>query len=261
MRLLFAFGAFCGLNLAGAQLFEAETNKKLEIALYYEALCPFCEQFITQQLLPATQDAEIKDKFTIEMVPYGNVHGGQCQHGPTECYLNKVEGCGIKYIEGASKNNALALPFIDCIEKNTGGDGTKWKDECVGLEFGVEDAEVIAKCVEEEGDAIFEEMGKKTPTDHKFVPWVTVNGKQSDAARADLKKFILSGGKEAEGFQGLPLLLSRRPKEDSENVCLNSFENDDDQDEEEEEDDDEFGDDEDETDLEDAEDIESVELR
>eukprot|EP00820_Chromera_velia_P021116 Cvel_29687.t1-p1 / transcript=Cvel_29687.t1 / gene=Cvel_29687 / organism=Chromera_velia_CCMP2878 / gene_product=GILT-like protein F37H8.5, putative / transcript_product=GILT-like protein F37H8.5, putative / location=Cvel_scaffold4108:8558-10736(-) / protein_length=172 / sequence_SO=supercontig / SO=protein_coding / is_pseudo=false len=162
------------------------------------------------------------------MVPYGNVYEGPpllCQHGPKECYLNKVEGCGIKHIEGASEDNALALPFINCVEKNTGGDGTGWKDACVGKELGVEKADVIATCVDEEGDDIFAEMGKKTPTDHKFVPWVTVNGKQSDAAADNLKQFILShqeGGDSKRPTSPLSLLLGRGSgKPSSFDVCVN----------------------------------------
>ena len=73
-------------------------SDKVDVALYYETLCPYCKQFITGQLVRAY--VTIPDIINITIVPYGNAHETYdsstqtyqftCQHGPEECVGNLI---------------------------------------------------------------------------------------------------------------------------------------------------------------------------
>ncbi|KAJ8983275.1 hypothetical protein NQ317_010525 [Molorchus minor] len=101
----------------------------VKVSLYYAALCPFSQDFIANQLYPGYQT--LGDSLNLELVPYGNskvrylfipvffcstkkVHEKwqlTCQHGPKECYANKLQACvlGMNYTQERSMN------FIGCV--------------------------------------------------------------------------------------------------------------------------------------------------
>ncbi|XP_020702080.1 gamma-interferon-responsive lysosomal thiol protein [Dendrobium catenatum] len=73
--------------------------QKVSLALYYEALCPFCSRFIVFSLSKIFSDGLISI-VDLRLVPYGNAMIEPnstilCQHGPSECFLNTVEACAI----------------------------------------------------------------------------------------------------------------------------------------------------------------------
>ncbi|OEH79425.1 interferon gamma-inducible protein [Cyclospora cayetanensis] len=78
----------------------------VDIGIFYESRCPASQQFIDQQLLDIAQFANELElaKVAIHPVPYGNTketltqtghYQYDCEHGPEECYLNRVEACGL----------------------------------------------------------------------------------------------------------------------------------------------------------------------
>lgn len=82
---------------ATVELPTTESAPPVNIAVYYETLCPYCQAFITKQLYPLHQ------KFGSEIInatfiPFGNAreiaYGGRyeyvCQHGIQECIGNNV---------------------------------------------------------------------------------------------------------------------------------------------------------------------------
>ena len=111
----------------------------------------------------------------LELVPYGNAHvitrdppTFQCQHGDKECYGNWVELCVQKHFYEQSWN------YILCQE-----DSVDFSDEGIkkcATEAGI-DGDVILECAKgTEGPKLHLEAADKTP-DHKWVPWVVVDGK------------------------------------------------------------------------------------
>ncbi|KAK9124604.1 hypothetical protein Sjap_014206 [Stephania japonica] len=75
--------------------------QKVPLALYYETLCPFCSNFIINDLSKIFLNGLI-DIVDLRLVPFGNAEIGgsdyqsiNCQHGPSECFLNTLEACAI----------------------------------------------------------------------------------------------------------------------------------------------------------------------
>merc|ERR1719309_24093 len=75
------------------------------LSVYYESLCPYCRDFIQNQVFPAYSSAA--EYFDVEFFAYGGArtHGTQedgytfeCQHGPRECEGNIVQGCTVHHV-------------------------------------------------------------------------------------------------------------------------------------------------------------------
>ena len=111
----------------------------------------------------------------IELVPYGNAQvitrdppTFKCQHGDGECYGNIIELFAIKH------NPEKWWKFIVCEETSEqfSDEGVKKCAEQAGI-----NAEEILKCAKgTEGPLLHLEAADKTPADHKYVPWVIING-------------------------------------------------------------------------------------
>ncbi|VDD86807.1 unnamed protein product [Enterobius vermicularis] len=97
---------------------ERHWNSKtpVKLTLIYEALCPFCQKFITQHL--GSLYEEFRNNIELELIPWGNsrfMKGGTivCDHGPNECKANKLQSCVLDTVKIRH-----ALPFIVCLERS-----------------------------------------------------------------------------------------------------------------------------------------------
>ena len=152
---------------------EAE---KVKATLYYEVFCPGCRSFIQNDLVEFRKHDDLMAITDLDLVPYGNAHvltrdppTFKCQHGDEECYGNWVELCAQKY------NPANWWNFILCEEASEQFDdqGVKKCAEQAGI-----NAEEVLTCAHgTEGPLLHLEAADKTPADHKWVPWVVVDGK------------------------------------------------------------------------------------
>lgn len=68
---------------------QAPNVHRLPITLYYEALCPFCMEFVTKQLDPSMVHAGRLAYAELTLVPYGNARVG-CQYVFIRTHLNIV---------------------------------------------------------------------------------------------------------------------------------------------------------------------------
>ncbi|KAI6227924.1 Saposin A-type domain-containing protein [Aphelenchoides besseyi] len=85
------------------------------VTLMYEALCPFCQRFISNHL--GNLHDMFRGKIEIELVPFGNsrlLSNGQisCNHGATECDANRLMSCVLDNVPMKQ-----AIPFIVCFER------------------------------------------------------------------------------------------------------------------------------------------------
>jgi len=188
------------LCAAGGVLAKSKKNassEKLKVAVYYEALCPDSKTFVTQQLYPAWQN--LHDAIRVKLVPYGkaihNKRDGKwefdCQHGPRECYGNKIQGCALKSKE---LNDSQKFDLIRCLMADKNPDMAL--QQCAGV-VNV-DAAPIESCANgTKGDEILASYGDKTQQlnpNLSFVPTVIFNEKfnqaDQDTAMSDLKGVI-----------------------------------------------------------------------
>lgn len=99
----------------------------VDIGIYYESKCPASQAFVEKQLLDIAPYAnELKmAKVSIHPVPYGNTketltetghYQYECQHGPAECYLNRVESCGLSFFRESLID--VWAPWVDCVNKS-----------------------------------------------------------------------------------------------------------------------------------------------
>ncbi|KAH9373040.1 hypothetical protein HPB48_010015 [Haemaphysalis longicornis] len=150
----------------------------INLTLYYEGLCPDSRDFILDQLLPTY--TKLERDMDLDLVPFGNadmkVSNGtvtfRCQHGPDECYVNKVQTCGVKYVHPTRKLLALIACMFSQDEPAKAGQLCAQK---VGTDWGVLD-----RCsTGPEGTQLLYEMGKRTrghKPDIEYVPYVEING-------------------------------------------------------------------------------------
>ncbi|EER17337.1 Gamma-interferon-inducible lysosomal thiol reductase precursor, putative [Perkinsus marinus ATCC 50983] len=178
----------------------------LHFKLFYETLCPYCQRFMVDQVAPIVDDPETA-KFVdldLELIPYGNVRNGKCQHGPIECEGNAYHRCIIDVLD---YDPAKYLPAILCMEeafKNynfTGMDHAPMGHfglMCVkeGTHFDVSTWCEVHRCYSSpERSAKLEEAARKETESldppKQFVPWITdIEGHQLPDAHADFKGYV-----------------------------------------------------------------------
>ena len=96
--------------------------QKVQVQLYFESLCPYCQNAITGSFAEAFAHPDFLDMADVLLVPYGNAHeyadGDSwtftCQHGVDECVYNEIENCSNHYIA----DPYTAFNFINCVENH-----------------------------------------------------------------------------------------------------------------------------------------------
>lgn len=102
-------------------------HHRVNVAVYYESLCPDSRKFFTQQLYPSLQ-GNLSSYVNLTLVPYGKTtmefktseYEFTCHHGPGECQGNKIQACALKLIDNGRKTeglgyNRIAVGFINCL--------------------------------------------------------------------------------------------------------------------------------------------------
>ena len=154
-----------------------------KIQVYIESLCPDCVNFITKSFKSFYENVKNPNLEEIEFIPYGNAqevynentgrYDFTCQHKENECYGNIIETCAIQ-IKGRVKSYGTIL----CIESNIASYKLDFDNT---LEYCLKEEEdtlqEIKDCVSSDKGNYYEhQMVQKTDIDHKYVPWVVVNG-------------------------------------------------------------------------------------
>jgi len=186
----------CGVfHLCQDHLFPSESAKPVQVDLYYEALCPFCKQFITQQLFPTWVTLYKFQMINISLVPYGNAkeqkisqykYNYTCQHGPDECVLNTIENCIMNQTDFDNY-----FPIINCIENSE--DPIQEAKSCV--KKGNLSWKKVEHCTNGSlGNRLTHEAAVKTSQlnpSHTYVPWIVVNGEHTESMQNDAQKDLL----------------------------------------------------------------------
>lgn len=174
----------CGVT-EQCRSFQQSKGKLVNVALYYETLCPGCRAFIKGQLTPAFH--KVGSIMNITLVPYGNakthtntyIPGGHwftCQHGSEECVGNKIETCAMYYYPNVS----VYFPFVSCVEASKSVPRLA-APKCAS-DHNMNYTKIYADCVDPVnplGVDLENTMGMRTnglQPPHQYVPWITLNG-------------------------------------------------------------------------------------
>ncbi|KAL7584302.1 hypothetical protein Lser_V15G42811 [Lactuca serriola] len=153
---------------------------KVKVSLYYESLCPYCANFIVNQLGKALYEGNLVSIVDLRMIPWGNTQFAPnnawiCQHGPDECLIDMVEACAIDLLP----HSGLWFEMIKCIEElNLQGKHGEWKSCMNSLKIH---PQPITDCYQSRKGVDLElkfadETNHLNPP-HRFVPWLLVNDK------------------------------------------------------------------------------------
>jgi interferon gamma-inducible protein 30 len=203
-----------------------------QIDLYFETLCPGCQEFITTSFQDFLNNPNHSDLAKVNFHPYGNAievkKGDQyeftCQHGEIECYGNTVEVCALNKLSYED-----GLKYIICMEN---GIKTYNKNIKKALLSCIEDSDLaqnILTCAEnEEGNNLQHQVAQRTPK-HDYVPWLTYNGVHSENDEDDLMNDMLGFlcalevNKNKEVCLNYKRLLKQKDYEYCENVTFNDY--------------------------------------
>ncbi|XP_030465963.1 gamma-interferon-responsive lysosomal thiol protein [Syzygium oleosum] len=205
----------------------SQSDQRVALSLYYEALCPYCANFIVNTLSKVF-DAGLISIVDLKLVPWGNgwiLPDGSlsCQHGPDECQLNAIEACAITIYPDVNRH----FRFINCVEQLTlQGRHSEWSN-CLGA-AGLSNAPV--DCYNR-GDGIklerrnADETARLNPP-HRFVPWVLIN---NQPLQEDFPNFVsyvckaYKGNRVPAACRSLPATIdSSREEIRSSRVCYAS---------------------------------------
>lgn len=166
-------------------LIRGDDYPKVTVEVYYEALCPGCQGFITGPLTDALLKEDIAAITDLKMVPYGNTKYSNgvytCQHGTDECTSDVYEQCVLYKLAGnisainTGETSLTAFPYLQCMELAEGDPSVSEScynenlAESVGISW-----DVISTCASEESDDVQAEAALATPT-HDYVPWILVD--------------------------------------------------------------------------------------
>ncbi|XP_023764285.1 gamma-interferon-responsive lysosomal thiol protein [Lactuca sativa] len=202
------------------------SEEKLELTLYYEALCPFCENFIVNYLYKLFDNGLISI-VDLKLSPYGNAKirsNGTivCQHGAWECVLNTVEACAIHAWPAVSDH----FPFVYCVENLTyEGEYANW--ETCFQKVNVDPKPVLDCYTSGFGHELelqYADEIKALEPPHTYVPWVVLDGQPLYDDYVDIISLICKaykGSKTPQACLGLSLPVTKHKDTDNtlDNVC------------------------------------------
>lgn len=113
----------------------------------------------------------------LTIVPFGNAKKNpfsptyQCQHGKQECEGNRWEQCAIAHYPNTTQH----LQFYVCME--TAADSMLKHVKSCAKAAGM-DYSVLSTCYNgPESAKLQAAAAAATPSDHQYVPWIVINGK------------------------------------------------------------------------------------
>ncbi|KAD3338481.1 hypothetical protein E3N88_34002 [Mikania micrantha] len=183
-RLIFIFFIFmftvniCSSSTDSTEIVPLKEAEKVQVEVYYESLCPYCENFIVNYLIDVFTE-KIDAIADVKLYPYGNAKVNSngnitCQHGEQECLLNTVETCAINTWPDVHDH----FPFIFCVERYLYfGKSDKWESCFEELSL---DPKPVKDCytsgLGNQLELQYADVTNSLQPPKKYVPWVVVDG-------------------------------------------------------------------------------------
>nr|XP_034833184.1 GILT-like protein 1 [Maniola hyperantus] len=157
----------------------------VDVKVFYECLCPDCIKLDKEQFSTAVQ--ELNQYVNFHTYPYGNartIHESgvikfECQHGPPECYGNKLHACAIDHLNNITE----AVVFNACMMGGEdGGSNDAAADRCAA-EVGIDTTPIKACAKGDRGTELLEYYGEESKkANFSYVPYILINGKENDGS-------------------------------------------------------------------------------
>jgi len=183
-----------------------EKEDSVKLTLFYYSYCPFCKQFIKEQLYNTW--GEFKQYIKLDLVPFAKTQHYQdghwvftCMHGPPECVVNIHHACAINQacdgqgsLQCPPDQLTKAMDYIYCVMQHE--DQKAASDQCAensGLK-----SNIINKCTSgTEGEVLQSGYFNQSHAFHPRVshfPFIVINNEynanEEAEARSDLKSVI-----------------------------------------------------------------------
>mmetsp|Transcript_106298 Transcript_106298/g.129623 ORF Transcript_106298/g.129623 Transcript_106298/m.129623 type:complete len:228 (-) Transcript_106298:75-758(-) len=193
------------LALVSLLLGVAFSAEKVNLDLYFEALCPYCTQYQQGTFRAAWSCPEFTDMANLTWIPYGNAQEKQesngewqftCQHGSNECNGNLVETC---YINLVNFDQNQWVPFQLAFDKELNANSrtnalTVAQKVLSSGNYNVT-YDALSACYNgKTGNTYEHEMGVLTEAERKQgmkgTPWIVLNGKYDSACQSNTLKCV-----------------------------------------------------------------------
>ncbi|KAH1027017.1 hypothetical protein HUJ05_000592 [Dendroctonus ponderosae] len=172
---------------------NAQTRKKclqINVALYFESLCPDSQNFLINQLYPTWNT--IKDYVNIRFIPFGksaSKENGQkftCQHGSQECKGNRIMSCALTRIPSQDLQVEYLRCFMDEYKFAIFGANENGQ-KCARL-VNVDFEEMMSKCYQtrEGTDLQLQAEADTSAVRPKFVPTIVYN--EASGSKLNIKQ-------------------------------------------------------------------------
>ncbi|XP_015246589.1 PREDICTED: gamma-interferon-inducible lysosomal thiol reductase-like [Cyprinodon variegatus] len=142
-----------------------QTADPVQVALYYESLCPGCRNFLAGMLFPTF--VMLSDIMSVTLVPYGNAQEKPDGDKYTSCIMNMTQ---------------MAFPIIFCMESSADVIGSA--ESCLKVYAPDLSIDKVMSCAKGDmGMQLMHQnamMTKALKPPHEYVPWVTINGEHTD---------------------------------------------------------------------------------
>jgi len=177
------------------------TNPSVDLAVYFESLCPDSIRFVSHDLPSAWR--LFGPDLRVSYKPFGKASWEEngstwdftCQHGPDECFGNKVLACTLEAVTEPTE----LVPFMECLVKTHTKPDWGLASCADSLELEIQTEEILACANGEEGSDLLVELGVETKNLDPpllWVPWTLFNGayieSEWEAALEDLTGFLCS---------------------------------------------------------------------
>jgi interferon gamma-inducible protein 30 len=152
-------------------------HHRVNVAVYYESLCPDSIKFFTQQLYPSLQ-GNLSKYVNLTLLPYGKSTTTQefghyefsCHHGPGECRGNRLHVCAIRLIDDGNSSeglgyNKVTTGFINCLMDRVVPNGNQTDfptKECATINYVPKYAEIENCANDVEGSRFLNDVGVQT---------------------------------------------------------------------------------------------------
>ncbi|KAM3967571.1 gamma-interferon-inducible-lysosomal thiol reductase-like [Aphomia sociella] len=157
-------------------------EEKVNVSVYYETLCSNCKFFDNYRFKEVVK--KLTPYLNIRTYPYGKAKTTRtddgklifkCQHGPKECYGNKLHACALDIINNATAALLFNICMTDPADDNGSNDPAA--DAC-GKKMSINSSPIKECAKSDKGDELLEYYSKESEKVHyNFVPYVLINRK------------------------------------------------------------------------------------